>query len=122
MGIQLLQPQELEVYYILPSLRRELARELKKLGKSQKAIAQLFGITEPAVSQYVHEKRGTDITLTPEMQAEVKMAAQRITDHITFIREIQQLLNKVWKQRFICTICHEQNKNAIPRDCVACFE
>ncbi len=122
MVIQLLQPQELEVYYLLPALRRELANALKQHGKSQKEIAQMFGITEAAVSQYVHEKRGVDVDFTPELEKTIKNAAARITDTVTFIKETQQLLHKVWNDRFICTVCHNQNGAAIPKGCAVCFE
>ena len=119
--IQLMQPQELEVYYILPALRRELAKTMKAKGKSQKDIARLFGITEAAVSQYLHEKRGVDVDFTPQLQKQIQDSASKITDNITFIREAQQLLQKVWKERFICNVCHEQNGSIIPKGCEVCF-
>jgi predicted transcriptional regulator len=121
-SIPLLQPQELEVYYILPALRRELANTMKQQGKSQKDIAALLGVSEAAVSQYISAKRGADVDFTPELQANIKDAATRITDSITFIKETQQLANKVWKQRFICNVCHDQNGSAIPKGCAVCFE
>jgi hypothetical protein len=122
MVIQLLQPQELEVYYLLPALRSELAKALKQQGKSQKDIAQLFGISEPAVSQYVHEKRGADVEFTPALVQTIAESAKRITDNVTFIRETQQLLQKVWKEKFICAVCHDQNGAAIPKNCGVCYE
>ncbi len=122
MVIQLLQPQELEVYYILPALRKEFAKAMKTEGKSQKDIAGLFGVTEASVSHYINDKRGSDVDFTPELKKTIKDAALRITDTVTFIKEIQQLANKVWKERFICTVCHDQNGTAIPRGCAVCFE
>ncbi len=122
MVMQVLQPQELEVRYVRPTRRKELAKQLKVNGKSQKEIAQLFGLTEAAVSQYINDKRGTDVSFTPELQKIIKDAATRITDNITFIRETQQLAGKVWKDRFICTVCHDQNGSAIPKGCAVCFE
>lgn len=122
MTIQLLQPQELEVYYILPALRRELAKALKQHGKSQKAIAELFGVTEPAVSHYIHEKRGAEVDFTLAMQDTIQDAAKRIADKSTFIKETQQLLQKVWHEKFICTVCKDQNGTAIPKGCAVCFE
>lgn len=122
MVIQLLQPQELEVYYILPALRRELAKALKQTGKSQKAIAELFGISEPAVSQYMHEKRGVEVDFTPAMLKTIQESAQRIADKSAFIRETQQLLHKAWHEKVICGVCHHQNGSAIPKGCAVCFE
>jgi predicted transcriptional regulator len=43
----------------LPSLRAVLARKLvHEYGLSQTTVAERLGITQPAVSQYVKEKRG----------------------------------------------------------------
>lgn len=116
-----MQPQELEVYYILPALRRELAKILKQNGKSQKEIAKMFGVTEPAVSQYLHQKRGADVQFTPEFQHNITNSAKQITDNQTFLKATQQLLQHIWGNRFICTVCHDQNGPAIPKDCAVCF-
>ncbi len=121
-SIQLLQPQELEVYYILPALRRELAKAMKQQGKSQKDIATIFGVSEAAVSQYLHNKRGADVDFTPELQEHIKESVQRITDNPTFIKETQQLLHKTWHKKFVCGVCHDQNGSAIPKGCAVCFE
>lgn len=120
--IELVQPQELEVYYILPALRRELAKALKQNGKNQKQIAELFGISEAAVSQYVHAKRGADVTFTEEMKNTIKDAATRIADKVAFLRETQQLMRKIWGDRVICDVCHNQNGCAVPKNCTVCFE
>jgi len=53
-------PQEIEVWYLIPVLRKELSVSLKKKGLSQKEIADLLGLTPAAVSQYIKEKRGKD--------------------------------------------------------------
>ena len=65
---KLLQPQEIEVFYILPALRRELAVSLKSAGKSQKAIAGLLGVTEAAVSQYFSSKRASQVKFSDSLK------------------------------------------------------
>ena len=58
-----LMPQEIEVRYILPALRKELAIELSKDMK-QKEVANILNITQSALSQYHKEKRGkTDLKI-----------------------------------------------------------
>lgn len=50
---------ELVVYEILPTARRELARELVlNYDKSQNEVARLFGVTGAAVCQYMKGVRG----------------------------------------------------------------
>jgi hypothetical protein len=52
-----MQPCESAVKYKVPAIKAELARKLKKQGKSQKEIAAILGVTEAAVSQYLSGKR-----------------------------------------------------------------
>ena len=42
----------------LPVLRSALAKELAGLGMNQKQIAEILGISQPAVSQYLRDLRG----------------------------------------------------------------
>ena len=54
-------PCELIVWYVLPAIRRELARELvDKHGMIQAEVARKFGVTDAAVSQYLKSKRGSN--------------------------------------------------------------
>ena len=50
-------PQEIEVWYMLPAIRKEFALTLIRHELSQKEVAKLLGVTEAAVSQYKSEKR-----------------------------------------------------------------
>jgi predicted transcriptional regulator len=65
-------PQEVEVWYVLPAIRRELAKIMKTKTVSranedgemvdhkitQKEIARMLGVTEPAITQYLLKKKG----------------------------------------------------------------
>lgn len=52
-------PCEIVVWYILPTIRREVARELVQGHKmSQAEVARKFGVTDAAISQYLKKKRG----------------------------------------------------------------
>ena len=60
--MQHIMPQEIEVWYLIPALRKELARIfIKDYGLAQKKAAELLGISGAAVSQYVKEKRAKEI-------------------------------------------------------------
>ncbi len=50
-------PQEVTLYYLIPSLRREMSLYLKEKDFSNKKIAELLNITPSAVSQYLKNKR-----------------------------------------------------------------
>ena len=53
-----LQPQEIEVFYIIPAIRRHIAMYMKLRGLKQNKIAELLHIDKAAVSQYIKKKRG----------------------------------------------------------------
>ncbi len=119
--MMLLQPQEVEVYYLLPAIRRELSLALKASGKAQHEIAKLLGVTDAAVSQYVSKKRGNDAEFPAALSAFVRDAALRITDHASMVREAQAILTRARDTKLICQI-HERVSDDIPRGCAVCFE
>ncbi len=69
-------PQEIEVWYVLPLIRKRLAIELISNGLSQKEVASLMHLTEAAISQYKKEKRGNedffDSNFNKELNSSVK--------------------------------------------------
>ena len=66
-------PQEIEVLFILPALRRELSKELiKTYGITYEKTGKLLGITKAAVSQYISHKRAAKIRLHPKALERVK--------------------------------------------------
>lgn len=46
---------------LLPSVRRYVALELRRRGKSVSYIARILGLTKSAVSQYLKGKRGGEL-------------------------------------------------------------
>ena len=51
-------PCQKVIWYLLPALRREIAKTMVEMGKKQNEIADKLGVTEAAVSQYIKGKRG----------------------------------------------------------------
>ena len=116
----MLHPQEVEVFYVLPALRKEFAVAFKANGDSQTKIAKMMGVTDAAVSQYLKEKRAMNVKFTQEVKAKIKKAAFRIKEQAQFIFETQQLLNGFLQDRTTCKI-HLQMNPELPRDCNTCF-
>lgn len=117
---RILQPQEIEVFYVLPAIRRELALSMKKAGKTQKDIAKLLGVTEPAVSQYISLKRAKQVVFDDGIKQIIHTAASRITDELGLFREMQKLMRVMHENRVICKV-HESLGQA-PSGCRACYE
>jgi len=73
-------PCEVITWYVLPVIRRELATKLvKEHDITQKKTAELLGLTDAAISQYVSRKRGK-IDLGGRGDSEFEKSVQRILD------------------------------------------
>ncbi len=73
-------PCELIVWYVIPTIRAELAKEMIKLGLSQKDVSEKLGITQSAVSQYVKDKRGKGIPVNKQVRKAIKGLAKDVVD------------------------------------------
>lgn len=111
---KLLQPQEIEVFYVIPALRRELAVCMKESGKSQKVAAGLLGVSEAAVSHYFSSKRASQLKFSAELKKAIGESASKISDELSLMREMQKLLQLTREERVACSHCL--------KDCNACFE
>ncbi|MBS3148154.1 helix-turn-helix domain-containing protein [Candidatus Woesearchaeota archaeon] len=117
---RVLQPQELEVFYVIPALRREFALRLKKAGRTQKDIAKLLGVTDAAVSQYISSKRAAIVEFPPSITEEISSSIKKLDSELSFTREIQHLLRVTRHTRVICQL-HEKLGTA-PKGCTVCFD
>ena len=73
-------PCEIVVWYVIPAIRSELAKELLNLGMKQKDVSELMDITQPAVSQYITDKRGSGIKLEDDVRQMVKDFAAQLSN------------------------------------------
>ena len=100
----LLHPQEIETFYVLPTLRRYIALGLKERGMKQKDIAQMLGISSASISQYTSTKRGHQIQFPLEIIEEIRKAVLKITDRFTYFQQTQHLLYVIREQKVLCQI------------------
>ena len=84
-------PCEIVVWYVIPAIRSELAKDLLALGMKQKDVSELMDITQPAVSQYITDKRGSGIELSPNVKEMVKELDAKKHDLKTLLEEIDNL-------------------------------
>ena len=73
-------PCEMVVWYVIPAIRSELAKDLLKLGMKQKTISELMDITQPAVSQYLTDKRGSGIEFNDDVKQMIQDFADDLND------------------------------------------
>ena len=97
------QPQEIEVWYIIPAIRKEIANELKKIGKNQTEIASILKITKAAVSQYFNQKRGKNIEFSNKTSLKIKNSAKQISKNPEDLTiEIQKIIKEIRKTGELC--------------------
>lgn len=77
-------PCEIVVWYVLPAIRREIARELvNNYGIKQAEVARKFEVTDAAISQYLKRKRGeNEIIMNSEYYNyfinEIKLSSEKL--------------------------------------------
>jgi predicted transcriptional regulator len=116
-------PCEIVVWYVIPSIRSELAKELLNLGMKQKEISELLDITQPAVSQYISDKRGHGIKFTDDIQMLIRQFAIDLKDgqlkQSDIISRICDLCRKIKTEDVVCQL-HKEKDN-ISDNCNACM-
>ena len=113
-------PQEIEVWYVLPSIRKELAKSLLNNGLSQKEIALKLSITESAVSQYLKDKRASSIKFEDDVKKAIDRAAKRLVKNNNVMKEIERISYLMKKNKFICKIHHKYD-SSLPENCDVCI-
>ena len=116
-------PQEIEVWYIIPALRRELTKSMiNDFSLTQKQIASIIGLTEAAVSQYMHSKRAKDVIFSEAILKEIKASAQRIIENRNLLlQEMLRLTKLTAVKRVMCDL-HKKYDATLPENCEICFE
>lgn len=116
-------PCEIVVWYIIPGIRSILAKELFNLGMKQKEISGMLDITQPAVSQYLSDKRGNEVGFNDEIVEMTKELAHDLKNEkisqIDMIPRICEICRKSKAEDILCYLHKE--KDGVPKDCAACL-
>ena len=115
-------PQELEVWYLIPALRRELAKTfIKEHQLSQKKAAKILGITEAAVSQYIKDKRGNELRFSKKDKENISKTAKKIIKNPeNLIEELYALCASFRGFKTLCDLHRSKDKTISPQ-CRACL-
>ena len=112
-------PQELEVWYILPAIRKEFAARMIDRGMKQKDIAEKLGLTEAAISQYVKNKRASEIKFDVKIKNEINRAVGRVIKGSSILEEIQKICHMVKQEKVLCEVHKKYGKP--PKNCKVCL-
>ena len=114
-------PQEIEVWYVVPAIRRELAKGLIKKGLKQKEVAGILGVTEAAVSQYMKSKRADSVRFSEDVLEEIGRSVERIAAHKGNVVEEIVRIAKLCRERGILCKVH-RNHSRVSKNCRICME
>ena len=122
----MLQPGEVVVAKLLPTIRARLAQELlRTYDMKQVEVAKVLGITQAAVSHYNTKSRGVDQDMLrrfPEIEDFVDGMAKKIHDGLSRseqISTIDQFCSLLMKTARFCEY-HKKLGDVDPM-CTACF-
>lgn len=122
----MLQPYELVVKKILPTLRARLAQSLlEDYDLKQVAVAEKLGLTQAAVSHYHTHNRGADqaiLDMFPEIDDFVRELSRDIVDGIPRQQQVSRLNNICWQLMYTERFCNYHRKIADLEDCNVCYE
>ena len=104
-------PEELASKSVIPAIRALIVKRLvEEHGMTQQEAAKLLGVTQPAVSKYLHEKRRAAIRLTgirkiDQATAEIAdMVSSHKAEPIEVMSKIEAACDYVRKNRYMCNL------------------
>ncbi len=113
-------PQEVTLYYLIPSIRREMSLYLKEKGFSNKKIAEILNITPSAVSQYLKNKRSKfyfDENFKKKIYQKTEMLLKSNTK-ISSIKILNELIEEAKNKKVLCKI--HKIIDDVPKKCNLC--
>ncbi|MBT4446457.1 hypothetical protein HOA92_02995 [archaeon] len=116
-------PQEIEVWYVLPAIRKQIAIALIKKGMTQKQVSNVMGVTEAAISHYKKDKRASsNILETPDIKQQISFAVEKITENNSSLTAEILRLNKLVKDSGLLCQLYANNTNLSKeeRPCNSC--
>jgi predicted transcriptional regulator len=116
-------PQELEVWYLIPAIRKELAKIFVKEYKlNQKQVSKILGVTESAVSQYLKSKRANELKFSKTELDKVKKTAEKIIkDEKNVSKYLFELTMGLRGMDSLCKLHRKQDKN-LSVNCKICMK
>jgi len=119
-------PCELVVCELLPTARRELAEELVKThGYTQVRVAEMFGVTAAAISQYLKGLRGENPLISKssykrDFYAIIEESALRVHEGEDVVQVLCDICTFVKKVGMLDEIYRDMGEEAILPDCFEC--
>ena len=121
-------PYEIASKSVIPAIRGMISKELIGRKLTQSEIAASLGITQPAVSKYVWEKRGRAIDF--DRMDDVKKMADVIAEgiatgklsHVQVANMIKEMCDYVMRSGYMCNLHYEVDPQVKDMNCRICMD
>jgi len=104
-------PEELASKSVIPAIRALIVRRLvEEHDMTQQEAAKLLGVTQPAVSKYLHQKRGAAIRLggIKEIEEATSEIANMVSNHkaepMEVMSKIEAACEYIRRNRYMCDL------------------
>ncbi len=104
-------PEELASKSVIPAIRALVVKRLvEEHGMTQQEAAKLLGVTQPAVSKYLHEKRGAAIKLKGIKEVDqatgeiAQLVSTQKVPQIEVMSKIEAACDYVRRNRYMCDL------------------
>lgn len=104
-------PEELASKSVIPAIRALIVKRLvEEHDMTQQEAAKLLGVTQPAVSKYLHQKRGAAIRLGGIKEIEqatieiADMVSTRKAEPAAVMSKIEAACEYVRRNRYMCDL------------------
>ena len=104
-------PEELASKSVIPAIRALIVKRLvEDHGMTQQEAAKLLGVTQPAVSKYLHEKRGAAIRLIGIREIDqatteiAEMVSSQKAQPVEVMSRIESACEYVRRNRYMCDL------------------
>jgi predicted transcriptional regulator len=121
-------PYEIAVKSVIPALRGMIARELIKQDMTQAEIAMWLGVTQPAVSKYIGDKRGRaiDFDNLPDICNFVREISEGIMgqrlNSVQVMEMIKGVTDYVMSHGYMCQLHYEIEPMTKALNCKICLQ
>jgi len=120
-------PEELASKSVIPAIRALVVKRLvEEHGMTQQEAAKLLGVTQPAVSKYLHEKRGAAIKLggiqaIDDATGEIaELISSRKAPQVEVMSRIEAACDYVRKNRYMCDLHKKLEPSMDINSCHVC--
>ncbi len=104
-------PEELASKSVIPAIRALIVKRLvEEHGMTQQEAAKSLGVTQPAVSKYLHQKRGAAIRLNgiKRIDEATDEIAEMVSSHkagpLEVMSKIEAACDYVRRNRYMCDL------------------